>query len=59
MLLLYICPSRVETSFAAKIVWNLVVASLQRHEDLGWLGLEVKQGRLRGKVAGLVKLKAG
>ena len=42
-----------------RCVWNLVVAALQRHDDLGWLGLEVKQGRLRGKVAGLVKLKAG
>jgi hypothetical protein len=42
-----------------RCVWNLVVAALQRHDDLGWLGLEVKQGRLRGKVAGLVKLEAG
>jgi hypothetical protein len=42
-----------------RCVWNLVVAALQRHDDLGWLGLEVKQDRLRGKVAGLVKLEAG
>ena len=39
-----------------RCVWNLVVAALQRREDLGWLGLEVKQDRLRGKVAGLVEL---
>ena len=39
-----------------RCVWNLVVAALQRREDLGWLELEVKQDRLRGKVAGLVKL---
>jgi hypothetical protein len=39
-----------------RCVWNLVVAALQRREDLGWLELEVKQDRLRGKVAGLVEL---
>ena len=29
---------------------NLVAAALQRGEALGWLGLEVKRDRLRGKV---------
>ena len=31
-----------------KVCGNLVVAALQRHEALGWLGIEVKRDRLRG-----------
>ena len=31
-----------------RVCGNLVVAALQRHEALGWLGIEVKRDRLRG-----------